>query len=121
MMTGTLAERWSGIRAAHELELAMVCLDGVVLGVDARAEIDADRVGQTASDLVLLMRVIGAEMDRGSLRMSILEYEGGTLVVTHLPTGEDLLLLSAETVNVGRVRMAARRFRESYEKSGVMA
>ncbi len=118
-MAETLGARLAGIRKAHDLDLAMVCSDGVVLGVDARAEIGAIRVGQTASDLVLLMRAIGAEMNQGSLRMGILEFEGGTLVVTHLPSGEDLLLLSADTLNVGRVRMAARQFRESYERSGV--
>lgn len=120
-MSETLSARLAGFRRAHDLELTMVCSDGVVLGFDAKVEIDVARMGQTASDLVLLMRAIGADMEKGGLQMSILEYEGGTLVVTHLPTGEDLLLLSADTVNVGRVRIAARGFREAYEKTRVLA
>lgn len=120
-MTHTLTALLTRLRSDHDLDLAAVTSDGVVAAVDSTPGLDTEAVCNTVGDLVLLNAALGAEMDRGSTRMSLIEYERGAVVITPLKTGEDLVLLSTDTTNLGRVRIAARRFQEAYKGDEVRA
>jgi predicted regulator of Ras-like GTPase activity (Roadblock/LC7/MglB family) len=120
-MALTLEVLLTRLRADHDLDLAAVVSDGAVVSVDAISGIDVDTVCNTVGDLVLLNATLGAEIDRGSIRVNLIEYERGAVVVTPLRTGEDLVLLSSDTTNLGRIRLAARRFYDAYSGYAVRA
>jgi predicted regulator of Ras-like GTPase activity (Roadblock/LC7/MglB family) len=51
------------------------------------------------------------------MRMTSIEYERGTVVMTPLATGEDLVLLTTDPSNLGQIRIAARRFQSAYTRA----
>ncbi len=118
-MALTLEALLSRLRADHDLDLAAVVSDGATVAADAISGIDVDTVCNTVGDLVLLNATLGAEMDSGLVRASLIEYERGAVVITPLRTGEDLVLLSSDTTNLGRIRLAALRFYDAYSGHAV--
>lgn len=102
------------LRADHDLELAVVTLNGEVIAADTAAGFDVAQVSNTVTDVLLLGSALGAEMDLGTMRTSFVEYERGTVVMTPLDTGEDLVLLTTDATNLGQLRIAARRFQRAY-------
>lgn len=102
------------LRADHDLELAVVALNGVVIAAENAVGFDVAQVCNTVTDVLLLGSALGAEMDLGSMRTSFVEYERGTVVMMPLANGEDLVLLTADATNLGKFRTAARRFQSAY-------
>lgn len=113
-MALTLEALLKRLRADHGLDLAAVVSNGAVVSADAILGIDVDTICNTVGDLILLNATLGAEIDRGSTRVNLIEYERGVVVLTPLRTGEDLILLSSDTANLGGIRLAARRFYDAY-------
>ncbi|MGI8644116.1 MAG: roadblock/LC7 domain-containing protein [Thermomicrobiales bacterium] len=105
------------LRADHDLELAAVAFNGEVVAADAAGGIDVAQICSTVTDVMLLGAALGAEMDLGSMRMTSIEYERGTVVMTPLATGEDLVLLTTDPSNLGQIRIAARRFQSAYTRA----
>ena len=105
------------VRADNDLELAAVSADGLLVGVDAADGIDAESVCLTAGDIFLMKSALGAELGRGTPTLLTVEYEAGTLVVGSLDQGAELILLTRNGANLGRLRLAARRFQEQYAES----
>ena len=102
------------VRAENDLDLAAVSADGLLVGVDSAEGIDAERVCLTAGDLYLMKSVLGEELGRGAPGLVTVEYENGTLVVGSLTQGAEMILLTRNGANLGRLRLAARRFQEQY-------
>ena len=118
-MADALNELLARLRADNDLDLAAVGADGLVVGADQADGLDAETICATAGDAYLMMTALGAELGRGEPTMLTIEYEGGTAVVSPLEHGAALILLTGRAVNLGRLRIAARRFREQY--AGAMA
>ena len=53
--------------------------------------------------------------------MLTVEYEGGTVLITPLELGAVLVMLTGTSVNLGRVRLAARRFHSQYLQHAAVA
>ena len=105
------------VRADNDLELAAVSADGLLVGIDAADGIDAESVCLTAGDIFLMKSALGAELERGSPTLLTVEYEAGTLIVGSLNQGAELIMLTRNGANLGRLRLAARRFQELYAES----
>ncbi len=118
-MTDALNEMLARLRADNDLDLAAVSADGLMVGADSAEGIDAEGVCATAGDAYLMMTALGAELGRGDPTMLTIEYQGGTVVVGPLEHGAALIMLTGQGVNLGRLRLATRRFQEQY--AGAMA
>lgn len=105
------------VRADNDLDLAAVSADGLLVGVDSADGIDAERVCLTAGDIYLMKTMLGTELSRGAPGLTTVEYENGTLVVGPLSQGAELIMLTRNGANLGRLRLAARRFQEQYATS----
>ncbi len=116
-MPDTISPMLAQLRTDHDLELAVVMLNGEVIAADSGSDIDVSQLCNTATDVMLLGSTLGAEMNLGSMRTSLVEYERGTVVMTPLATGEDLVLLTTDLTNLGQLRIAARRFHSAYAKT----
>jgi predicted regulator of Ras-like GTPase activity (Roadblock/LC7/MglB family) len=102
------------VRADNDLDLAAVSTDGLLVGVDCADGLDAESVCLTAGDIFLMKSALGAELGRGTPTLMTVEYEEGTLVVGSLAHGAELILLTRAGGNLGRLRLAVRRFQEHY-------
>jgi predicted regulator of Ras-like GTPase activity (Roadblock/LC7/MglB family) len=102
------------VRADNDLDLAAVSADGLLVGVDCAEGIDAEGVCLTAGDIYLMKSALGLELGRGTPSLVTVEYENGTLVVGSLTQGAELIMLTRNGANLGRLRLAARKFQERY-------
>ena len=113
-MADALDEMLVDLRTSNALDLAAVSTDGLMVAADHADGIDAENVCATAGDAFLTMAALGAQLNRGEPEMLTIEYDDGTVVVSPLPHGGTLILLAAGHANLGRLRMASRRFRDQY-------
>ena len=113
-MADALNDMLARLRADNDLDLAAVSADGLMVGADQAEGLDAESVCATAGDAFLMMTALGSELARGEPKMLTIEYEGGTVVVGPLDHGAALVMLTGAAVNLGRLRIASRRFREQY-------
>jgi predicted regulator of Ras-like GTPase activity (Roadblock/LC7/MglB family) len=89
----------------------------LLVGADCNDDIDAESVCLTAGDIFLMKSALGAELGRGTPTLLTVEYDGGTLVVGSLSHGAELIMLTRNGANLGRLRLAARKFQEQYAAS----
>ena len=120
-MVNALDEMLARLRADNGLDLAAVSADGLLVGADAAEGLDAEAVCTTAGDWHLMMTAYGAELGCGEPAMLTIEFAHGTVHVTALEHGAILILVSAQVVNLGRLRAAARRFQAQYADTLVAA
>ena len=111
-MSDELTELLARLRADNGLVLAAVCADGLMVAADAAEGMDPERICATAGDGFLMMTALGAELQAGEATMLTIEYERGTVVVNPLGYGAVLVMMTGSAVNLGRLRLAARRFQE---------
>jgi predicted regulator of Ras-like GTPase activity (Roadblock/LC7/MglB family) len=120
-MEQALQELLARMRAENDLDLAAVCADGLLVGADSAEHLDAQTISMAAGDIYLLKSALGAEIDRGLPKMAMVEYDGATVVVSSLDHGAELVLVTRAESNLGRLRIAARRFHEQYHAAGAVA
>ena len=113
-MADALNEMLARLRADNDLDLAAVSADGLMVGSDHADEVDADSMCATAGDAYLMMTALGAEFGRGDPVMLTIEYDSGTVIVSPLEHGAALIMLTGHAVNLGRLRLAARRFQQQF-------
>ncbi len=118
-MADAVNELLARLRTDNNLELVAVTADGMLVESDQADGLDAESVCATAGDGYLMMTALGAELGRGDPTMLTIEYQGGTVVVGPLEHGAALIMLTGQGVNLGRLRLATRRFQEQY--AGAMA
>jgi len=111
-MNDVLTELLARLRTDNNLVLAAVCADGLMVASDAADGMDPDAICATAGDGFLMMTALGAELAAGEATMLTIEYEHGTVVVNPLGYGAALVMMTGSAVNLGRLRLAARRFQE---------
>ena len=113
-MVDVLNEMLARLRTDNDLVLAAISADGMTVAYDAAEGVDAENVCATAGDGFLMMTALGSELMRGDQIMLTAEYEGGTVVIAPLELGAVLVMLTGNPVNLGRLRLAARRFQAQY-------
>jgi predicted regulator of Ras-like GTPase activity (Roadblock/LC7/MglB family) len=111
-MNDVLTELLARLRTDNNLVLAAVCADGLMVASDVADGMDAEAICAIAGDGFLMMTALGAELSAGEPTMLTIEYEKGTVVVNPLGFGAALVLMTDSAVNLGRLRLAARRFQE---------
>jgi predicted regulator of Ras-like GTPase activity (Roadblock/LC7/MglB family) len=112
LMNDVLTELLVRLRTDNGLVLAAVCADGLMVAADAADGMDPEGICATAGDGFLMMTALGAELSAGEATMLTIEYEHGTVVVNPLGFGAALVMMTGSAVNLGRLRLAARRFQE---------
>ena len=113
-MVDVLNEMLARLRTDNDLVLAAISADGMMVAADFAEGVDAENVCATAGDGYLMMTALGSELMRGDQIMLTVEYEGGTVVITPLELGAVLVMLTGPSTNLGRIRLAARRFHSQY-------
>jgi predicted regulator of Ras-like GTPase activity (Roadblock/LC7/MglB family) len=111
-MGDMLTELLARLRTDNGLVLAAVCADGLMVAADAAEGFDPEVICATAGDGYLMMTALGAELNAGEPTMLTIEYEGGTVVISPLGFGAALVMMTGSVVNLGRLRLSARRFQE---------
>jgi predicted regulator of Ras-like GTPase activity (Roadblock/LC7/MglB family) len=120
-MVDVLTEMLARLRADNDLDMAAISADGLMVASDAASGFDAEGICATAGDGFLMMMALGVELQRGEPVMLTIEYETGTVVVCPLEHGAVLVMLTGNAVNLGRLRLAARRFQAQYLESAALA
>lgn len=120
-MVDLLTEMVARLRADNDLDLAAISADGLMVAADQAEGFDAEAVCATSGDGYLMMSALGHELQRGEQEMLTIEYEAGTVLVCPLEHGAVLVMLTGNAVNLGRLRLAARRFQAQYLQSAEMA
>ncbi len=87
----------------------------------ASTSLDAEGICATAADGYLVMTALGIELDRGEQQMLTIEYADGTVIVCPLEHGAVLVMMTGGSANLGRLRLAARRFQAQYMESASAA
>ncbi|HEX3301994.1 MAG TPA: roadblock/LC7 domain-containing protein [Thermomicrobiales bacterium] len=120
-MVDVLEEMLARLRADNDLEFAAISADGMQVASDGADSLDAEGICATAADGYLVMTALGIELDRGDQQMLTIEYANGTVIVCPLEHGAVLVMLTGGNANLGRLRLAARRFQAHYVESASAA
>ncbi|GIW04499.1 MAG: hypothetical protein KatS3mg059_1119 [Thermomicrobiales bacterium] len=113
-MVDVLTDMLARLRVDNDLDLAAISADGLLVAADYSDGLDAEGICATAGDGFLMMTALGGELGRGEPRMLTVEYQHGTIVLCPLDHGATLVLLTGSALNLGRLRLAARRFQAQY-------
>ena len=113
MLTDLLAR----LRSDNGLEFAAISADGMLVASDSAEEVDAESICATAADGYLVMTALGIELKRGDQQMLTIEFTEGTVIVCPLELGAVLVMMTGGNANLGRLRLAARRFQSHYLES----
>lgn len=120
-MLDLLTEMLARLRSENDLEFAAISADGMLVAADSAEDVDAEGICATAADGYLVMTALGLELKRGDQRMLTIEFTQGTVVVCPLELGAVLVMLTGGNANLGRLRLAARRFQAQYLESASQA
>jgi predicted regulator of Ras-like GTPase activity (Roadblock/LC7/MglB family) len=109
-MSGTLSDTLQGLKDTGGLDLvAVVGSDGLLVESSQSPDIDADSFSALAASGLLMMDAMGRELDQGSAKQAILEYEQSVAILTPLDDELVLIALARGDSNLGRVRLVLRR------------
>lgn len=120
-MVDVLSEMLARLRSDNDLEFVAISADGMQVASDGVDGFDGEDICATAADGYLVMTALGIELNRGEQQMLTIEYTNGTVVVCPLEYGAVLVMLTGGNANLGRLRLAARRFHAQYLESTAQA
>ena len=109
------------LRTENDLEFAAVSADGMLVAADAAEGVDADGICATGGDGYLVMTALGVELNRGAAQLLTVEYADGTFLLAPLEHGAVLVMLTNGNANLGRLRLASRRFQAQYVETAAEA
>jgi predicted regulator of Ras-like GTPase activity (Roadblock/LC7/MglB family) len=111
--TESLATLLGRLQVAGGVDLvAVVSSDGFLIEAAHDDGMDAEEFAAVATNGLMVAKAIGLEIARGSVDSAIFEYSGGTVVINALDDDLVLILLANPGVNLGRLRLLAKRYRE---------
>jgi hypothetical protein len=109
----SLATLLGRLQVAGGVDLvAVVSSDGFLIEAAHNEGLDAEEFAAVATNGLMVAKAIGLESARGTIDSAIFEYDGGTVVINALDDDLVLILLASPGVNLGRLRLLARRYRE---------
>jgi predicted regulator of Ras-like GTPase activity (Roadblock/LC7/MglB family) len=85
--------------------------DGLPIEHAARGPFDPESIAALTATVVQYATRLGTGAGRGSLRTAVLEYEGGTLVVSRLGAGDCLAILAQSQADLGPLLYDLRQHR----------
>lgn len=92
--------------------VAVVSSDGFLIEAAHSEGMDAEELAAVATNGLMVAKAIGMELRRGNVDSVIFEYDKGTLMMNSLDEELVLLLLANPGVNLGRLRLLARRYHD---------
>lgn len=92
--------------------VAVVSGDGFLIEAAHTEGLDAEELAAVATNGLMVAKAIGMELKRGNVDSVIFEYAKGTLLMNSLDEELVLLLLANPGVNLGRLRLLARRYHD---------
>jgi predicted regulator of Ras-like GTPase activity (Roadblock/LC7/MglB family) len=111
--TESLATLLGRLQVAGGVDLvAVVSSDGFLIEAAHNEGLDAEEFAAVATNGLMVAKAIGLEVARGEIDSAIFEYTGGTIIINALDDELVLILLASAGVNLGRLRLIARRYRE---------
>jgi uncharacterized protein len=111
--TESLATLLGRLQVASGVDLvAVVSSDGFLIEAAHSDGMDAEEFSAVATNGLMVAKAIGMEIARGAVDSAIFEYESGTVVLNALDDDLVLILLASPGVNLGRLRLLARRYRD---------
>jgi predicted regulator of Ras-like GTPase activity (Roadblock/LC7/MglB family) len=111
--TESLATLLGRLQVAGGVDLAaIVSSDGFLIEAAHNDGLDAEEFAAVATNGLMVAKAIGLEVARGEIDSAIFEYTGGTIIINALDEELVLILLASAGVNLGRLRLIARRYRE---------
>lgn len=121
--TESLSTLLGRLQVAGGVDLvAVVSSDGFLIEAAHEDGMDAEEFAAVATNGLMVAKAIGLEIARGNVDSAIFEYDGGTVVINALDEDLVLILLANPGVNLGRLRLLARRYRdELLEAAGAVA
>jgi predicted regulator of Ras-like GTPase activity (Roadblock/LC7/MglB family) len=109
----SLATLLGRLQVAGGVDLvAVVSSDGFLIEAAHNDGLDAEEFAAVATNGLMVAKAIGMESGRGTIDSAIFEYDGGTVVINALDDELVLILMASPGVNLGRLRLLARRYRE---------
>ncbi len=117
-MGDNLAGVLERLQLAGNVDLAaVVSTDGFLIESaaaqgNADGAVNAEEFASVAVNGLMVARALGREIERGDVTDALLEYERGTVIIQALDEEIVLVLLASQDVNLGRLRLLARRYRE---------
>jgi predicted regulator of Ras-like GTPase activity (Roadblock/LC7/MglB family) len=109
----SLATLLGRLQVAGGVDLvAVVSSDGFLIEAAHNEGLDAEEFAAVATNGLMVAKAIGMESGRGTIDSAIFEYDGGTVVINALDDELVLILMASPGVNLGRLRLLARRYRE---------
>jgi predicted regulator of Ras-like GTPase activity (Roadblock/LC7/MglB family) len=85
--------------------------DGLPIEHAGRGAFDPESIAALTATLVQYATRLGTGVGRGALHTAVLEYEGGTLVVTQLSAGDCLAILARPRTDIGPLLYDLRQHR----------
>ncbi len=111
MATG-MQDLLSKFRAIRGVGMAAVVgSDGLVIESVHRPELDADALAAVATNGLLLAEALGRQMERGGALQTIIEYEGGVVLIEPLGDEGMVLVVSDDRTDLGRIRFTAKQYK----------
>jgi predicted regulator of Ras-like GTPase activity (Roadblock/LC7/MglB family) len=111
--TESLATILGRLQVAGGVDLvAVVSSDGFLIEAAHDDGMDAEEFAAVATNGLMVAKAIGLEIARGDVESAIFEYGGGTVVISMLDDDLVLILLANPGVNLGRLRLLAKRYRD---------
>jgi predicted regulator of Ras-like GTPase activity (Roadblock/LC7/MglB family) len=110
-MTG-LGDVVRGLAARDGVEAVLVLsADGLPIEHASRTPFEAESLAALTATLAQYANRLGAGAGRGTLRMAVLEYERGLLIVSQMGGGDGLAILATLETNVGELLYDLRQHR----------
>ncbi len=97
-----------------------VCLasrDGFVLDSISKSGIDTEMVGAIASSSFGASESMGRQLEKGTMAMSMLEFEGGLVMISPVGTETFLVIDASQDANLGMVRFMIKKHKDKIEAS----
>ncbi len=109
-MAASLMDVLRELQTSGGLDMAaIVSSDGLVIDSSSNGNIDVESFCSVASNAVLVMDSLGAEVGAHGSNMMTIEYGSHTVVMTSLDGENLLVLLGGADINLGRMRIILRR------------
>ena len=89
--------------------VCLVARDGFLLDSIARSGIDKEMIGAIASSGFGSSVSMGAQLDKGAMQISMIEFEKGPVLLT--PIGDDafLVIVADKEANLGMIRLKLKK------------
>lgn len=91
---------------------AVVSTDGMQIESYSRGNVDVDSLCAIATTGLRISEALGHEMAKGEARQTVLEYEGGAVVLEPLNEDAMMLVVSADPNSIGRIRYMSKKYRQ---------